>query len=180
MGDMVMWSSSATRQFGGGLGDWLTPGQVAGLVRDRTVMAPSTTTCTVPLEVKRDAPDFRVGMLNAYGPMEEFSYPPRPVNPREAWNLAWTARIRHKSTTSWMDMPGMPTGMGSGDASDQAQQQAQCQPKPKRGLGGLLGGALRGGVSGGFGGSARGAATGAARGAANEAINGAASSASAC
>jgi hypothetical protein len=30
MGDMVMWSSSATRQFGGGLDDWLTPAQVAG------------------------------------------------------------------------------------------------------------------------------------------------------
>ena len=39
MGDMVMWTSSASRQFGGGLSDWLTPGQVAGLVRDRTVLA---------------------------------------------------------------------------------------------------------------------------------------------
>ena len=29
MGDMVMWSSSATRQFGGGLGDWLSPATVA-------------------------------------------------------------------------------------------------------------------------------------------------------
>ena len=36
MGDMVMWTSSASRQFGGGLSDWLTPAQVAGLVRDRT------------------------------------------------------------------------------------------------------------------------------------------------
>ena len=143
MGDMVMWSSSATRQFGGGLGDWLTPGQVAGLVRDRTVMPPTATSCVIPLEVKRDAPDFRVGMLNAFGPMEEFSYPPRPADPRAAWNLAWTARIRHKSSTSWMDIPGMPMGMQGGDEQPSAQspqQQQRC--RPKRGLGGLLGGAI--------------------------------------
>ena len=146
MGDMVMWSSSASRQFGGGLTDWLTPGQVAGLVRDRTVMPPTATSCVIPAEVKRDAPDFRVGMLNAFGPMEEFSYPPRPADPRDAWNLQWTARIRHKSTTSWMDIPGMPSGMGMQDDGDdersaqRPQQQQQC--RPKRGLGGLLGGAI--------------------------------------
>ena len=145
MGDMVMWSSSATRQFGGGLSDWLTPGQVAGLVRDRTVMAPTTTSCSVPAEVKRDAPDFRMGTLIAFGPMEEFAYPPRPANPKAAWNLEWTARIRHKSSTSWMEMQGMTMGQGEGmedrdDSSSQRPPQQQC--KPRRGLGGLLGGAL--------------------------------------
>jgi hypothetical protein len=147
MGDMVMWSSSATRQFGGGLSDWLTPGQVAGLVRDRTVLPPTATTCTVPAEVKRDAPDFRMGTLTAFGPMEEFSYPPRPANARAAWNLAWTARIRHKSSTSWMDMAGMEgmQGMDDGDGGRQQQRNQQPACKPRRGLGGLLGGALGGG-----------------------------------
>jgi hypothetical protein len=145
MGDMVMWSSSASRQFGGGLTDWLTPSQVAGLVRDRTVLAPSSTSCTVPAEVKRDAPDFRMGTLTAYGPMEEFSYPPRPANPKAAWNLEWTARIRHKSSTSWMEMAGM--NMGRGDDEDSSSQSGQPRPqcRPKRGLGGLLSGAMGGG-----------------------------------
>jgi len=146
MGDMVMWSSSATRQFGGGLSDWLTPGQVAGLVRDRTVLAPTTTSCTIPAEVKRDAPDFRMGTLIAFGPMEEFSYPPRPANPKAAWNLEWTARIRHKSQTSWMEMQGMTMGQGGEmeDRDDSQAQQSRPQPqcKPRRGLGGFLGGAL--------------------------------------
>ena len=143
MGDMVMWSSSASRQFGGGLTDWLTPGQVAGLVRDRTVLAPAATSCTIPLEVRNAAPDFRMGMLTAYGPMEEFSYPPRPADPRAAWNLLWTARVRHRSTTSWMDIPGMEMGMqGEGEEAGQRRQQPQQQCKPRRGLGGLLGGAL--------------------------------------
>lgn len=147
MGDMVMWSSSASRQFGGGLGDWLTPGQVSGLVRDRTVLAPTTTACTIPQEVRNAAPDFRVGSLTAFGPMEEFSYPPRPADARAPWNLQWTARIRHKSTTTWMDMAGMNMGQGDDDqqASSQGRPQSQPQCRPKRGLGGLLGGALGGG-----------------------------------
>lgn len=143
MGDMVMWTSSASRQFGGGLTDWLTPGQVAGLVRDRTVMAPATTSCTIPAEVKRDAPDFRFGTLTAFGPMEEFSYPPRPASARTPWHLEWTARIRHRSMTSWMDMPGMPS------AGVQQQQGSQPECRPKRGLGGMLGGAI--GLPGGGG-----------------------------
>lgn len=144
MGDMVMWTSSASRQFGGGFSDWLTPGQVAGLVRDRTLLLPTATTCTIPMEVRRDARDFRVGSLNAFGPMEEFSYPPRPAT--GPWNLQWTARVRHKSTHSWMDIPGMNGAMGMGD--DEAQPDPRQQPqqcRPKRGLGGLLGGALGGG-----------------------------------
>ena len=145
MGDMVMWTSSATRQFGGGYGDWLTPGQVAGLVRDRSVLPPTATNCTIPLEVRRDAPDFRVGSLNAFGPMEEFSYPPRPAS--GPWYLQWTARIRHKSTNSWMDIPGMNGAMGMDETDERpsSRQQQQQQCRPKRGLGGLLGQTLGGG-----------------------------------
>ena len=45
MGDMVLWTSSASRQFGGGLSDWLSPSQVAGLVKDKTVLPPTATSC---------------------------------------------------------------------------------------------------------------------------------------
>lgn len=137
MGDMVMWTSSATRQFGGGLTDWISPGQAASLVKDRTLLPPSATSCTVPAEVKRDAPDFRFGTLTAFGPEENFSYPPRPAT--GPWNLEWTARIRHRSTTSWMQAQGMSMG---GAESGGAQGQ-DC--RPRRGLGGMLGGALGGG-----------------------------------
>ena len=142
-GDMVMWTSSAARQFGGGLNDWLTPAQVAGLVRDRTVMAPATTTCTVPVEVRTAAPDFRFGMLTAFGPMEEFSHPPRPADARTPWHLEWTARIRHRSFTSWMEAPGMTMGMeGAQEAPGQQSDPSRCPPR-RGGLGGILGGVLR-------------------------------------
>lgn len=141
MGDMVMWTSSASRQFGGGLSDWLSPSQVAGLVRDKTVMAPGTTSCLIPAEVKRDTPDFRYGMLTAFGPEEDFAYPPRPSNAATPWNLEWTARIRHRSMTSWMEAQGMSMGAMDG-AADGGQPPAKQKCKPKGGLGGMLGGMM--------------------------------------
>lgn len=137
MGDMVMWTSSATRQFGGGLSDWISPGQATSLVKDRTLMAPTATSCAVPAEVKRDAPDFRFGTLTAFGPEESFSYPPRPAT--GPWNLEWTARVRHRSTTSWMQAQGMSMGGNEGGG----RQGQDC--RPRGGLGGMLGGALGGG-----------------------------------
>ena len=133
---MVMWTSSASRQFGGGLDDWLSPSQVAKLVADRTVMAPATTSCIVPVQVSKAAPDFRMGTLTAFGYEENFAHPPRPAGANAAWNPQWTARIRHRSTTSWMDGQGMSMS-GMRDAEEGS---SQCKRK-----GGILGGAFGGG-----------------------------------
>ena len=133
--DIVWWSSSATREFGGGLTDWLSPATVARLVANRTVMSPQTTSCTVPAEVKRDAPTMMVGSLYAWGPEENFAYPPRPVAAKAAWKPEWTARIRHRSSTSWLI--GAPPGMAAAQ-SDENPAPAQCAPKKKKkGLGAL-------------------------------------------
>lgn len=151
MGDMVMWTSSANREFGGGLTDWLSPSQVVPLVRNRTLMGPEVTTCTVPAEVTRDTPDFRVGTLAAFGPEESFSYPPRPDT--GPWNLEWTARVRHRSMANWMEAQGM--SMGTGDSGEQVSQQDEQKQecKPRRGGLGGLGGALGGAIGGALGGS---------------------------
>lgn len=160
MGDMVWWSSSMTREFGGGLSDWLSPATVAKLVAAKTVLAPATTTCMVPAEVKAAAPQFQMVTLYAYGPEESFVYPPRPANPKTPWKPEWTADIRHRSMTGFLlGMPGMDEEAAAGgrNQGQQAQQQ-QCPQKPKKrglgGLGGLIGGALGGAVgsAGGNGG----------------------------
>lgn len=139
--DLVWWSSSASRDFGGGLIDWLSPGEVGRQIARKTVMTPATTNCTIPAEVRRDAPDFMMGNLYAYGPEENFAYPPRPADAKVRWDLVWTARVRHRSSTSFMvGGPDMSAMAGGGD--DAANEQPKDKPKCKRGLGGLLGGAL--------------------------------------
>lgn len=142
MGDMVMWTSSSDRQFGGGLADWVSPDQAASLVRTGTLMAPTATSCVIPAEVTAASPDFRMGTLTAFGPQESFAWPPRPADPKVAWKPEWTARIRHRSTTSWMQAQGME--MGAGDMRGAGQGDSSgCKPK-KGGLGGMLGGMIGG------------------------------------
>jgi hypothetical protein len=154
-GDIVWWTSSATRDFGNGLSGWLSPATVATLITRKQVMPPTQTSCQLPAEFKKAAGDIRITMLNAFGPEANFAYPPRP--PGDApWNPEWTAKVRFRAETTLMaglDMPGMAESASEdGDTStSDTSRQDRCKPKKKRGgLGGMLGGAL-GGVMGGGG-----------------------------
>ncbi|MEQ1686969.1 MAG: hypothetical protein ABL874_00165, partial [Sphingopyxis sp.] len=132
-GDMVMWSSSSSQQFGGALWDWIAPATVARLVNQRVVMPPSQTACVVPMEVKQAAPDFMFGNLYAYGPEANFAYPPRPANARTPWHPIWTTRVRYRSSTSWM--------IGGPGAEAATTPNPNCRRR-RGGLGGVLGGVL--------------------------------------
>lgn len=137
--DFVWWTSSLSKEFGGGLWDWLPPATVQKLIAQKVVMPPTQTSCAIPQEVKTYAPDFMMGNLYAYGPEANFSYPPKPVNAPASWSPDWTARVRYRSFTSWMiggAMGGM--GMDMSEADDQPQQQPQKKCKPSL-MGAVLG-----------------------------------------
>jgi hypothetical protein len=137
--DMVWWSSSMTREFGGGLWDWLPPEVVARLVTQKVVMPPQQTSCIIPSAVRQASPQFMMGNLTAYGPEANFVYPQRPANPREAWNQEWTARVRYRSTTGMMiGGPDMGAAMRGED------EREEPRPKKCKGVGGMLGGMLSG------------------------------------
>ncbi len=136
-GDMVWWSSSASQQFGGALWDWISPGTVNRLIQQRVVMPPSQTNCLIPAEVKAAAPDFMMGNLYGYGPEANFAYPPRPANARTPWHPIWTARVRYRSSTSWM--VGLP-----GEEASNGNQPAPCRRRRGGVLGGVIGGVLGG------------------------------------
>ncbi|GAA0296157.1 hypothetical protein GCM10009087_02380 [Sphingomonas oligophenolica] len=142
MGDMVWWSSSATQQFGGGLTDWLSPATVTRLIGQKAVMPPTQTSCTVPAEVKASGPDMMMGMLYAYGPQADFSYPPKPANPRAPWHLEWTSTVRYRSMQSWLITS--PGGMMGAGAPQGDEREERAPPKKKKGglFGGVLGGVI--------------------------------------
>lgn len=134
--DMVWWSSSASRQFGGALWDWIAPAQVAKLIQQQIVLPPSQTSCTVPAEVTAAGGDFALGNLYAYGPEANFAYPPRPANAKTPWKPEWTARVRYRSHSMWLlNGPDMDAMMGGAAEEEQPKRKKKC----KGGLGGLLG-----------------------------------------
>ena len=127
--DFVWWSSSASKEFGGGLWDWISPAVVQRLIGQKIVMPPTQTSCAIPAEVKQYAPDFLMGNLYAYGPEANFSYPPKPVNAPASWTPDWTARVRYRSFTSWMIGGPMAGGMGAAMSEDSEQpEKKRCKP----------------------------------------------------
>lgn len=97
--DVVIWSSSNTREFGESLMTWLPPSEVARLIREKVVLSPSTTECTVPAQFVAAAPSAFIRFI-AYGEEANFAQPPRPQDPKVAWNPDWAVKVRLKSTTS--------------------------------------------------------------------------------
>lgn len=135
--DMVWWASSASRQFGGDLWNWLSPATVNRLIGQKVVMPASQTSCTIPAEVKAAGGEMIMGFLNAYGPEANFAFPERPRDPKIAWHPKWTAKVRYRATGNFM--PGMPDmgDMLRGRTSDNEQKPEPKKPcKPK--LGGFL------------------------------------------
>ncbi|QUL39417.1 hypothetical protein KDC96_08975 [Erythrobacter sp. JK5] len=138
--DMVWWASSATRAFGGPMWDWMSPAAVATLVSAKTVMPPSQTSCTVPAEVAAAGGEAMMGNLSAFGPQRDFAFPPRPADPKIAWNPEWIARVRFRSTSMFMlgmdDMAGMMAG--TDDRNPDGGNPAEPVRKPKcKGLAGI-------------------------------------------
>lgn len=109
--DVVFWSSSDSREFGELLMTWLSPAEVARLVREKVVLSPSTTECTIPSQFVAAAPSAFLRFI-AYGEEANFAHPPRPQDPRTPWNPEWAVKVRLKSTAS--ALLGEEGGMGGG------------------------------------------------------------------
>ena len=132
--EMVWWTSSATKQFGGMLGDWLSPAAVAKLIAAKTVMPASQTSCTIPAEVTQLGGENMMVQLYGYGPESNFAYPPRPASAKTPWHPEWIARERFRSNAmvllSMPDMGGFSNG-GSEDSDASNQGQPPSSGKPK-------------------------------------------------
>jgi hypothetical protein len=131
--DTVFWSSSEVQESGGMLMDYVPPAEVARLIRERVVMLPQTTECTVPAEVVKKSGTPFLNFI-AYGPEANFAQPPRPQDPQ------WAVKVRFKSTASTLlgdtggsrrpqrAEPSRAPGAPSGDSSAQPNQPAAPDP----------------------------------------------------
>jgi hypothetical protein len=128
IGDIVWWTSSASKEFGGGLWDWLPPSVVANLITKKIVMPPSQASCQIPAEVKKASGEMLMGNLNAFGPEANFSYPPKPAG-NAVWNIDWTAKVRFRSHTMLLigaDFGGMGSS-GSNSTPAEPAKKKKCK-----------------------------------------------------
>jgi hypothetical protein len=96
--DMVMWTSSELADTGFGLMDYQTNAAVDRWLKEKVLLAPQTTRCTVPKGVFGE----HGGMLRliAYGDELNLAHPPRPKDPKAKWQPVWAVKLRVKAVTS--------------------------------------------------------------------------------
>ncbi|MBV7542555.1 hypothetical protein [Acidovorax sp. sic0104] len=113
--DLVMWSSAETPDTGMGLFDYLSPATIDRWLKERVLLQPETTQCAIPQGIfagGRDAtPMLR---MMAYGGESHIVHPPRPADPKAAWEPEWAVRVRVKAHTMAMLGQDMPQGARGG------------------------------------------------------------------
>jgi hypothetical protein len=125
--EMILWSSSEQPDVGFGLVDYQTNAAVDRWLREKVLLAPATTTCTIPKGVFSG--QGAMLRLIGYGSELNLAHPPRPSDARQPWNPQWAVKVRVKSVAqSMLGMPEM--GMGApATAGETAPQQSPDQPK---------------------------------------------------
>ncbi len=136
--EMVIWTSSEQPDTGFGLLDYQTNTAVDRWLKEQVLLAPKTTSCTVPKGVFTG----QGAMLRmiAYGNELNLAHPPRPTDPKVPWEPQWAVKLRVKSQTMamlGMEMPGMP-GQARGEPPPEAEKK-DSTPSVKDVLKGLFG-----------------------------------------
>lgn len=118
--ETIFWTSSAVPDTGFGLLDYLPPGDVRRFIKDKVVMTPETTSCAVPKGIFSGAKGAMLQFIG-YGDELNLAHPPKPKDPKAAWDPVWTMKLRNKST-------GMTTlGSEDGNASGRAARQKKSR-----------------------------------------------------
>lgn len=121
--EMVIWTSSELPDAGFGLIDYQTNPAVDRWLREKVLLAPGTTQCTVPKGVFAD--EGAMLRVIAYGSELNLVHPPRPADPKAEWAPQWALKVRVKSVATLM--PGMPEApRGRSGAMPQAAPQGQA------------------------------------------------------
>ena len=129
IGEIVFWTSSEEPDTGAGLVDYQTNAAVDRWLKERVLLPATATTCTVPKGIFGDAAMLR---MIAYGTELNVVHPPRPADPKVAWEPDWAVKVRVKSVANamlGMDMGSMMRGAEKEDAAPAAEA-AKKEAKP--------------------------------------------------
>ena len=135
--ELVLWSSSETSDAGMGVVDYLPNATVDKWIGEKVLLPASATSCAVPGGIFAGTDgEAAGGMLRmiAYGKESHIAWPPKPADPKAAWDPEWNVRVRTKSTA--LAMLGMDmSAMEGQEASEEAEPEAPVKSLLK----GLLG-----------------------------------------
>jgi hypothetical protein len=146
--EMTLWTSSELPDSGLGLVDYQTNKSVDQWLKEKVLLAPATTSCDVPKGVFGEGENVGAMLrMIAYGSELNLAHPPRPTDPKIAWEPDWALKVRVKSVaTTMLGMPAMDDDAGMDSAGMNAAEQpatpegaeappTEEQPKKKKKFG---------------------------------------------
>jgi hypothetical protein len=122
--DMVIWTSSELPDTGFGLMDYQTNAAVDRWLKEKVLLPPKTTNCTVPKGIYGD----NGAMLRviAYGDELNLAHPPRPKDAKQKWEPVWAVKLRVKAVTNgFLGMSDDARPGRSGSARDQSDNRRE-------------------------------------------------------
>ena len=114
--EMVFWTSSELPEVGMGLLDYQTNSAVDRWLKEKVLLEPAVTRCTVPKGIFA-AEGGAMLRLIAYGSELNLAYPPRPTDSRLAWEPEFAVKLRVKSVAN--AVLGLDMGMNTSIESQQ-------------------------------------------------------------
>jgi hypothetical protein len=129
-GETILWSSSDAHDPGYGLMNYLPPADVNRFIRDKIVMGPDVTSCSVPAGIFKDAKGAMLQFIG-YGDELNIAYPPKPKDSTKPHEYIWALKLRNKSTG--MHPMGMDGGKAERGTKEGSQKPDEQPAKEKRG-----------------------------------------------
>ena len=123
-GETILWSSSDAQDPGYGLMSYLSPADVNRFIRDKVVMGPSVTSCSIPRGIFKDAGGAALQFIG-YGDELNIAYPPKPKDPKIPHEYVWAVKLRNKSTGM---LPLGQEGMQEGRPAKEGAQKPEEKP----------------------------------------------------
>ena len=141
-GEVTIWTSSELPDSGFGLVDYQTNKSVDQWLKDKVLLQPTASSCDIPKGIFGEGTGGMLRMI-AYGTEINLAYPPRPTDPKLAWEPDWSLKVRVKSVAmSMLGMPAMEGGAagaedgstagGEGSSTEGAPADAEQKPKKKK------------------------------------------------
>lgn len=141
--DLVLWSSSE-REVMPMLMPHLDPQETGRLLQQKILMPASASSCTVPAEVAKAAPQSML-LVTAFGGEVNFSHPARPAKAPANWRPEWTVKLRTKSAYTGLlgqDMAALMADRGERNSVSRPAGLTRKKSRKdllRRGLGSLFG-----------------------------------------
>lgn len=123
-GETIIWSSSDAQEPGYGLMNYLSPADVGRFIKEKVVMGPEVTSCSVPKGIFKDA-NGAVLQFIGYGDELNIAYPPKPKDSSKPHEYIWALKLRNKSTGM---LPLGQDEMKEGRRTKDSRQKQEEQP----------------------------------------------------